>query len=406
MRNIAYVTSSLLVLPQTITAFSVTITATRAKRIKVRQYSPPYSNPLHGKHPSLFPISFSLNVSSSPSSNSQADTIQIGQRIISNSLEDFIKAGPNLIPPDTDQHSKLEKEFYSMMREFANFSPKDIACVPDPRYRALYEGVVAGANEPLVMNAFLIVFEDLLPLRVAGRMIYRHLKSTMEECIQERDSKEQVLLEEHGFDIHTLNHGRKAFMAILKDDPNSGADGQMTMGTLIDSGIVDTIVELLEYSSFEEFLKVMDADEDEKITFEKFMVGLQRCKVDSGSNVSDGGSCDVSCDLSQVLNEIVQRMKPIEAAKRETSTDVRKLKYSEKFDEMVRSFEEWEELVPTGDGRMLEVLKGSFAGAKNDKIVKALKIVYMDYSALRVGGDLVFKLMEKLVARRQRKAMS
>jgi hypothetical protein len=335
-------------------------------------------------------------------SESQTE-IDVKQIITTYAIEDFIKAGPNLIPEETDQHSKLEKEFYSMMREFAAFSPKDIACVPDPSYRALYEGVVAGANEPLVMNAFSIVFEDLLPLRVAGRMMYRHLKSTMEECIQERDSKEKFLVEEHGFDIHTLNHGRKAFMAIMTDDVHGGADGQMTMGTLIESGIVDTIVELLEFDSFHDFVEMMDADQDEKITFEKFMVGLQRCKGDSNNN-DPGGSCDVSCDLSQVLNEIIQRMKPVEATKRETSTDARKQKYSEKFDSMVRSFEDWEQLVPSGDGRMLEVIKGSFAGAKNEKIVKALKIVYMDYSALRVGGDLVFKLMEKLVARRQRKA--
>lgn len=342
------------------------------------------------------------------SSKSQVDTDTTGNRLAPSSsvddlLKDFIQPGPNLIPLDTEEHSKIQKEFYSMMREFADFSPKDIACVPDPRYRALYEGVVSGANEPLVMNAFCIVFEDMLPLRVAGRMIYKHLKSTMEECIKERDSKEQFLVNAHGFDIHTLNHGRKAFMAIMQDDTNSNADGQMTMGTLIESGIVDTIVELLEFESFDEFVKVMDADEDEKLTFEKFMVGLQRCKGDSSSN---GASCDVNCDLSQVLNEIIQRMKPIEAAKKETSIDSRKKKYSERFDGMVASFEEWEDLVPSGDGRMLEVLKGSFAGAKNPKIVKALKIVYMDYSALRVGGDLVFKLMEKLVARRQRKVSS
>lgn len=400
MRKFVFVSSSLLVLPQTVNSFSTIIT-TRPQRINHNKVSSPFGcNTLSHYQHAFFSISVSLSVASS---NSQTDNIQMEgglPRIISNSsLEDFINAGPNLIPPDTDDHSKLEKEFYYMMREFAAFSPKDIACVPDPRYRALYEGVVAGANEPPVMTAFLICFEDLLPLRVAGRMIYRHLRSTMEECIKERDSKEQFLVEEHGFDIHTLNHGRKAFMAIMKDDPNSGVDGQMTMGALIDSGIVDTIVELLEFDSFDEFVKVMDADEDEKLTFEKFMVGLQRCKVDSDN-------CDVNCDLSQVLNEIVQRMKPIEAAKRETSMDTRKLKYSEKFDGMVRMFEEWEDMVPSGDGRMLEVFKGSFAGVKNEKIVKALKIVYMDYSALRVGGDLVFKLMEKLVARRQKKALS
>ena len=60
-------------------------------------------------------------------------------------------------------------------------------------------------------------------------------------------------------------------------------------------------------------------------------------------------------------------------------------------DSMVQSFEEWEELQlkPKGEGRMVEVLRGCFAGAKNEQIVAPLKIVYMDYSALRIGGDLI-----------------
>lgn len=290
-----------------------------------------------------------------------------------------------------------------MMLEFAEFTPKDIASIPDPRYRALYEGCAAGANEPLVMNAFSVIFQDLLPIRVAGRMIYRHLKSTMATCIEDRDCKEEKLVNDHGLDIDTINHGRRAFMAIMQEDDTgiAGAEGYMTLGALIETGIVDTVVELLEFDSFDEFVNMMDADQDEKITFEKFMVGLQNCKGNA-----ENGSCDISCDLSEVLNEIITRMGPIEAARNEGNTDDRKKKFSDKYDFMVKTFEEWEELVPDGEGRMLEVLKGSFAGAKNAKIVKALKIVYMDYSALRVGGDLVFKLMGQLMKRRQKKQAS
>jgi len=288
-----------------------------------------------------------------------------------------------------------------MMLDFAEFTPKDIASISDPRYRALYEGVTAGANEPLVMNAFSVIFQDLMPIRVAGRMIYRHLKSTMEECIEERDCREEKLVNDHGLDMHTINHGRRAFMAIMQEQEHgAGAEGCMTLGALIDTGIVDTVVELLEFDSFDEFVSMMDADADEKISFEKFMVGLQNCK----GNAEE--SCDITCDLSQVLNEIIKRMEPIEAARNEVDTDVRKKKFSDKYDFMVKTFEEWEELVPSGEGRMLEVLKGSFAGAKNAKIVKALKIVYMDYSALRLGGDLVFKLMGQLMKRRQKKQAS
>ncbi len=308
----------------------------------------------------------------------------------------FLEPGPNLIPSPEDlaDRAKLEQEFYAMMREFAAFTPKDIASMPDPRYRALYEGVLAGSNEPAVMNAFSIVFQDLMPVRVAGRMIYRHLKSTMEHNIQERDNEEKMLAENYGLDFGTINHGRIAYTAVVQD----GDQGQMTMAALINSGIIDTIVEILGFDTFEEFVDVMDTDPNEKISFENFIVGLQRCH--------DENSCDVTCNLSEVLEEITKRMEPIEEKKKEVGISERSRKFSERYDEMVKTFEEWESNFLSGeneDGRMIEVLRGSFAGAKNKKIVSALKIVYMDYSALRVGGDLVFKLMSKLVSRKANK---
>lgn len=311
-------------------------------------------------------------------------------------LEAFDKPFPNTIPPsDTPDMSKLEIEFYSMMREFGAFTPKDVSSVKDPRYRALYEGVSAGSNEPAVMNAFAVIFSDFMPIRIAGRMIYRHLKGAMDTSIDERDVIETRLVDEIGFDLQTIDHGRQAFLSLMDDDSH---DGELTMSALIDSEIVETIIELLQYESFDAFVETMDADEDEKVSFENFMIGLQKCTY------GEGEFCDVSCDVSDVLSEVIRRMEPVEAKNKGVSASDRKEKYSDKFDNMVTSFGEWEELVPTGDGRMIDVLRGCFVGAKNDKIVGALKIVYMDYSALRVGGDLVFKLMGKVVKRQQKKA--
>ena len=65
---------------------------------------------------------------------------------------------------------------------------------------------------------------------------------------------------------------------------------------------------------------------------------------------------------------------------------------------MVNKFKEWEDFVPKGEGRRLDILRGCFVGAENEKVVKALKIVYVDYSALRMAGDLIFSLMTALVS--------
>jgi hypothetical protein len=328
---------------------------------------------------------------------------------------------PNAIPDIKNlpsSTSRLEKEFYTMMTDFSYYTPKDIQSIPDSSYRALYNGVSAGSNEPLVMNAFAIIFNDLMPIRIAGRMIFKHLKNVMDSNIENRVQEEVRVQNETGLSIDAIDDGRRLFMSALQmvTDSGSGDEGTLTMTELIDSGIVETVVELMEYDSFDEFVSRMEQDEDEKINFEKFMVGLQKCallKNSSGSGsgnenyIDDGNGemvlCDISCDLEEVLSVTAQRMATVEAKKTMMTISERKKKHSDKYDEMVRTFEEWEKVVPSGDGRMIQVLDGCFAGAKNERIVQALKIVYMDYSALRVGGDLVYKLMGKLVNRRKNK---
>ncbi len=314
---------------------------------------------------------------------------------------------PNAIPSPTTLStlSKTEQEFYSMMTQFTLYTPYDISTITNPSYKILFEGVTAGYNNPIVMNSFAIIYNDLYPIRIAGRMIYNHLKGVMEDNIEKRKKEEERIGVETGLSIDAIYDGRKAFMAALNSG-NSGDgssdDGYLTMTELIESGIVEMVIELMEYQSFEDFFQHLEQDENEKINFERFMIGLQKCALMKNSKVDDDGNvfCDVSCDLEEVLSVTAQRMAPIDAKKNQMTVSERKKKYSDRYDEMVKSFEEWEALVPSGDGRMIQVLNGCFAGAKSEKIVQALKIVYLDYSALRVGGDLVFKLMGKLVNRR------
>ena len=89
-------------------------------------------------------------------------------------------------------------------------------------------------------------------------------------------------------------------------------------------------------------------------------------------------------------------------------------KYSRRFDEYVSTFQLWErKFLPGGENvvdsekqqqqknqeqqaRRFEILRGCFVGARNRRNVAALKIVYLDYNALRIAGDLIFQLMSKL----------
>jgi len=270
-----------------------------------------------------------------------------------------------------------------MMRQFSNFTPRDIAAVANYRYRALFEGVAAGATEPQVIKAFAVVFEDLLPVRVAGRIIFGRLGQVMEASIEKRDYLDKKLQNVGGFTTDQIDEGRRAF-SILDVD----GEGELTIEQLVDSGIVETVAELLEYKSFDDFVEKLESDDKGRMNFETFMVGLQRCADDG---------CHYNCNLNEVFTEIVKMMEPVQEQKRKTSVSERKKRASAKYDGMVTAFGEWEDLVPEGDGRMIEVLRGCFAGAKNEKVLNALKIVYTDYSAIRIAGDLVFKLMRRLV---------
>ena len=51
-----------------------------------------------------------------------------------------------------------------------------------------------------------------------------------------------------------------------------------------------------------------------------------------------------------------------------------------------------------GEDRMLQVLRGSFAGARCQPVADALRICYLEYSPLRLGGDVIFKLLKRVVA--------
>jgi len=80
----------------------------------------------------------------------------------------------------------------------------------------------------------------------------------------------------------------------------------------------------------------------------------------------------------------------------------------ERFDEMISSCRQWEDdlgcALPEEGGnndeenRLLQVLKGSFAGARCEPVATALRVCYMEYSPLRMGGDLIFKLLKRVVA--------
>ena len=290
------------------------------------------------------------------------------------------------LPPRNEaEMSQCDKEFRTMMMEVYQYTENDIRSVEDPRLRALFEGAKAGGVEPAVYRAFEVLFADLIPLRIAGRMIFSKLRQEMENSRLAHQEQVDKVATTTGMSIPDVESGRFAFLSIA-NYKNDGAT-VLSLDQLVETGVATTVVEMMGYEDFDDFLAKVDKDKTGEIKFEEFMVGMQDC--------SDG-SCELECNPATVLNEIAKRMKPTDP----TDACERKKKYAKRYDEMVKCFVEWEKYIPEGEGRRLDVLRGCFVGGRNKKVVEALKIVYMDYSALRMAGDTVFSLVSKLIRKK------
>mmetsp|Transcript_26572 Transcript_26572/g.56526 ORF Transcript_26572/g.56526 Transcript_26572/m.56526 type:complete len:506 (+) Transcript_26572:73-1590(+) len=395
---------------------------------------------------------------------------------------------------DEEQRTPLESEFVNMMFTFLTYSERDIQSLtststryihrqlyarhgmhaPKPkrprnrtkedgiRYRALYSGVQAASLEPEVLRSFTVLFEDFLPIRLAGRRIHAHLKNVMEEVRDEREGEIAAAREvcprwDQGADAGEdyIQNARRVWDVImdeallLDNSLESGVEneqcqegGVVSLSQLIRLGIVQVIVEedivkdvkelecmvgqvaLHENAEMERHLnldeecslgQVQEGGTHSGITFPMFMKILYQCTMGK-KTIQDHSPMDMLQTLERkVMDEHVgdindQGTSTMLAAKAthngSSNACKKRQRHSESFDGYVSKFQLWErKFLGNGDAkieppqsRRLEILRGCFFGARNAKVVAALKIVYMDYSALRLAGDLIFKLMSKIAA--------
>jgi hypothetical protein len=406
---------------------------------------------------------------------------------------------------DEDCRTPIESEFMGLIAQFLSYTEEDIQSLTTTshlyqhycdqqlgqssqtptsprrrsreegiRYRTIYSGVQAAALEPEVLRAFTILFEDYIPIRLAGRRIYRHLHNVMEEVRKERRGEmervrylcpdwEDCIIkadsnDEKGEVTNLLQYGRRVWDTLMDEalllehslesslDINAGTiqDGGVVSVTelldlgidqvLIETGIVNSVAQLeaivgpaaiREEMDIEHYYntKKTDGHKDGKylvMTFPIFMNLLYQCTLSSSSNQSQQdysyildvlrkieqkvldhritiSGVDADHDVSSLLAaKAVHSGSSVRCAKRE--------KFSNRFDEYVSTFQLWERRFLSGGdnsqkhvlSRRFEILRGCFVGARNRRNVAALKIVYMDYNALRIAGDLIFQLMTKL----------
>lgn len=297
---------------------------------------------------------------------------------------------PYTLPPIGDrQLTKLENEFREMLLDFSQYTQSDILAVRNPRMRVIFQGVAASFGLPEVYRAFEVLFEDYAPLRVAGRLIYGKLKSVMVEAQLERQKQVDNVVKMTGLSREDIEVSRSAYFRLVVHEDDSATE--MTLQQIVDYGLAEMAVEVLGFENFDEFVQSLNPCEKQKVAFENLMLALQSCSVDSTGP---------ECNSATILQEIAGRLDARGPVGRFDNSDQKKQRINERYDSMVQRFREWKDLVPNGDGRRLEVLRGCFVGADSEEIVEALRVVYIDYSALRMSGDLIFKVMATLVGRK------
>ena len=91
-------------------------------------------------------------------------------------LEEVVVSEEEEEEPTKPPQSKASRKFDQMLANFRLHSEADFNLVPSARYRGLLRGTSAAIEDPAVITAFRVLYEDLGPIRVAGDLIFSKLE--------------------------------------------------------------------------------------------------------------------------------------------------------------------------------------------------------------------------------------
>lgn len=248
--------------------------------------------------------------------------------------------------PELDRDlNKLELEFRDKLEHFTRYTTRDILSLRDPRVRVIFRGIASSAYEPAVYRAFEVLFEDLFPLRVGGRVFYKIMKQLMIDSRREREEQVALVREATGLPEQIVEDSRLAFVSTAA---TMNGDSFLTVNQLADmAGLSLTSVEVLGFEDVEELLSRLDNDGKGNLSFVDLMTGLQQCAEETCS-VEE---CNPAVVMRDILADLEQNPPQISE-----KLNVQKQVFSDRYDEMVNSFREWEDLVPQGEVSSLSAI--------------------------------------------------
>jgi len=290
-------------------------------------------------------------------------------------------------PPFTDDMTKLQVEFRELL-EGILYTPKELSAVLNPRMRAILEGIAASYYEPAVYHAFEILYEDYIPLRVAGRVVYRELRKAMDESKKYQETQINGAVEGTRKSRSYVEDCWTTYTQVVNDrqlplDELERRMGPNTMKYVLESGNESVGTSAREKGS---------------ISFEHLMICLNNYRIRYGGDDGKEGNDD-AFDRTIAGGNLLQQALKMDGTEppRGKAPNPKRQKYNKKYDDMLVQFAKWKPLIPSGEGRRLQILKGCFVGSENPAVVEALRIIYVDYAALRLSGDWIFKVVSTLM---------
>lgn len=292
--------------------------------------------------------------------------------------------------PVSEDMSKYQVEFRELL-EGILYTENELQTVLNPRMRAILEGIAASYYEHDVYRAFEILYEDYVPLRLAGRVVYRELRKVMDESRKYQQSQIDTIMEVTGMAQSDIEECWSTYTKIARDREVLLNELEKYMGQQALRAVLDSSNVTLHYES----------DETATISFEQLVVCLYNLNTRYNDDANSGtipNFLKANSSSGNILKQALELSGDLDGWTIEGQTlSPKRQQFNQRYDDMLVQFAKWKPLIPSGEGRRLEILKGCFTGSENPAVVEALRIIYVDYTALRLSGDWIFKVVSTLM---------
>ena len=302
-------------------------------------------------------------------------------------------------------------KFQAMLDKVRAYSLAQVMCLEDEVTRTIIVGLVDGSKVPEVERAFLILYEDFPPIRLAGNLLFDMIERAIDTCpVLEWDDDSQPLTDA------AVRNARNLFSIADTDDSGYLDDGEIrrfldklqALGWTVDRD-KERLLQLAEQQGSRMKFASFPAgaphlfrlpEEEQQALVQELAAEWLRDEGEGETGAEGNGSGERRGD------------KPAWR----WSGHEKRAKYEHRFAEMISTVDAWREgvvsisggalpPVPSGGGgessRLHQVLHGALIGATCPTLVEALRCVYVEYAPLRMGGDLIFSLLKSALDRDQ-----